>query len=57
MIQSKQADDPTDAIMVFAALGASGGTDISERHDEALAEFFRSDAGLDKERDSSDGSS
>jgi predicted DNA-binding ribbon-helix-helix protein len=43
-----------DAIMAFVGLGASGRSDISERHDEALAEFFRSDAALDRVPDGSD---
>jgi predicted DNA-binding ribbon-helix-helix protein len=45
-----------DAIMAIVGLGVSGQTDISERHDEALAEFFRSDAGLDQEPDPSNAS-
>ena len=32
-----------DAIMSFVDLGASGRSDISENHDEALAEAFRGD--------------
>jgi Ribbon-helix-helix protein, copG family len=32
---------PTDAIVSFVGVGTSGYTDTSERHDEALAEFFR----------------
>jgi hypothetical protein len=35
-----KAGYPKDAIMAFVGLGASGRDDISERHDEALAEAF-----------------
>jgi hypothetical protein len=34
-------DYSKDAIMSFADLGRSGRTDLSERHDEALAEALR----------------
>jgi hypothetical protein len=34
-------DYAKDAVMVFANLGRSGRSDISEDHDEALAEAFR----------------
>jgi hypothetical protein len=56
-IMARKADCPKDAIMAIVGLGASGRADISERHDDALAEFFRSDAGLDREPDPSDASS
>ena len=36
----RKAGYPKDAIMAFVGLGASGRDDISERHDEALAEAF-----------------
>jgi hypothetical protein len=32
-----------DAFMAFVGLGRSGRSDISEKHDEALAEAFRDD--------------
>jgi hypothetical protein len=31
----------TDAVLALAVLGRSGGSDNSQRHDEALAEAFR----------------
>ena len=34
-------DYAKDAVMVFANLGRSGRSDISEDHDEPLAEAFR----------------
>ena len=37
-------DYAKDAVMALADLGRSGRSDISERHDEALAEGFRDDA-------------
>jgi hypothetical protein len=39
--RSGGADYHKDAILSFVGLGTSGYTDTSERHDEALAEFFR----------------
>ncbi len=38
--QSRQ-DHAKDAVMMIADLGRSGRSDISENHDEALAEAFR----------------
>jgi hypothetical protein len=38
-----KADYLKDAIMSFVDLGASGRSNISENHDEALAEAFRGD--------------
>ncbi len=35
---------PKEAILSFVALGKSGRTDTSERHDDALDEAFRDDA-------------
>jgi hypothetical protein len=40
----KSRDYAKDAVMALADLGRSGRTDISENHDEALAEAFRDDA-------------
>ena len=37
----KSQDYAKDAIMALANLGRSGRSDISENHDEALAEAFR----------------
>jgi hypothetical protein len=37
-------DYAKDAVMALADLGRSGRSDISEHHDEALAEAFRDDA-------------
>ena len=37
----KRQDYAKDAIMALADLGRSGRSDISENHDEALAEAFR----------------
>jgi hypothetical protein len=37
----KNRDYAKDAVMAFANLGRSGRSDISENHDEALAETFR----------------
>jgi hypothetical protein len=37
-------DYAKDAVMALADLGRSGRDDISEHHDEALAEAFRDDA-------------
>jgi hypothetical protein len=37
----KNQDYAKDAVMAFANLGRSGRSDISENHDEALAEAFR----------------
>jgi hypothetical protein len=37
-------DYAKDALMALADLGRSGRSDISERHDQALAEAFRDDA-------------
>jgi hypothetical protein len=36
-----RGDYAKDAVMVLAKLGRSGRSDISENHDEALAEAFR----------------
>jgi hypothetical protein len=40
----KGRDAAKDAILALADLGRSGRSDISERHDEALAEAFRGEA-------------
>lgn len=40
----ERQDYAKDAVMALADLGRSGRSDISERHDEALAESFRDDA-------------
>lgn len=40
----RAADHSKDAVMSFIGLGASNQTDVSERHDEALAEAFGDDA-------------
>jgi Ribbon-helix-helix protein, copG family len=37
----KSQDDVNEAVMALADLGRSGRSDISENHDEALAEAFR----------------
>jgi hypothetical protein len=37
-------DYAKDAIMLLANLGRSGRSDVSENHDEALAEAFRDDS-------------
>ena len=37
----KSPDYAKEAVMAFADLGRSGRSDISENHDEALAEAFR----------------
>lgn len=37
----KDRDHAKDAVMALADLGRSGRNDISEKHDEALAEAFR----------------
>lgn len=37
----KRQDYAKDAVMALADLGRSGRSDISENHDEALAEAFR----------------
>jgi hypothetical protein len=42
--KSKPQDYAKDAVMALADLGRSGRSDISEHHDEALAEAFRDDA-------------
>jgi hypothetical protein len=39
--QLKSQDYVKDAVMALASLGTSGRSDISENHDEALAEAFR----------------
>lgn len=39
----KSQDYAKDAVMALAYLGRSGRSDISEHHDEALAEAFRDD--------------
>jgi hypothetical protein len=42
--RSSRQDYAKDAVMALADLGRSGRSDISEHHDEALAEAFRDDA-------------
>jgi predicted HicB family RNase H-like nuclease len=39
--KARGQDYAKDAVMVLANLGTSGRSDISENHDEALAEAFR----------------
>jgi hypothetical protein len=41
--QSKRQDYAKEAVMAFVNLGSSDRSDISENHDEALAEAFRDD--------------
>jgi hypothetical protein len=40
----KSGDYAKEAVMALADLGRSGRSDISENHDEALAEAFRDEA-------------
>jgi Ribbon-helix-helix protein, copG family len=40
----KSQDYAKDAVMALADIGRSGRSDISENHDEALAEAFRDEA-------------
>jgi hypothetical protein len=42
--KNNHRDYAKDAVMALADLGRSGRNDISEHHDEALAEAFRDDA-------------
>jgi hypothetical protein len=44
LVEPTKRDVNQDAIMAFVGLGRSDRSDISENHDEALAEAFRDDA-------------